>query len=215
MLKPIVVIGAGGFGREVLDVLESINQRSLLPKLRILGIVDDGPNAAAMSRLAGRGYKHLGGLTEWLTAGPKAMYIVAIGNPVVRRRVCSLINSTTTLEPFTAVHPSAVLGSKVRVGKGSVVCAGVQISTNVQIGDHVHLNPGAIIGHDTALADFVSINPGATVSGDVKVGNSCLVGAGAVVLQGLTLGAGSTVGAGGVVTRDVGTGVVVKGVPAR
>lgn len=215
MLKPVVVIGAGGFGREVLDILESINRGSLEPKINILGVIDDGPSTAAMSRLADRGYKHLGGLAAWLTVGTEAMYIVAIGDPAVRSRICSVIVSRTTLEPLTVVHPSAVIGSRVRLGNGSVVCAGVQISTNVEIGDHVHLNPGAIIGHDATLADFVSINPGAIVSGEVTVRDSCLVGAGAVVLQGLTVGAGSTVGAGGVVTRDVGTGVVVKGIPAR
>lgn len=215
LLKPVVVIGAGGFGREVLDILEVINRHAWVPEISILGVVDDAPSALALSRLADRGYKHLGGLAEWLSSGTEAMYIVAIGNPVVRGRICSAFDSETTMEPFTVIHPSAVIGSRVRLGKGSVVCAGVQISTNVDIGNHVHLNPGAIIGHDTALKDFVSINPGAIVSGDVTVLESSLVGAGAVVLQGLTVGARSTVGAGGVVTRGVGTGVVVKGVPAR
>lgn len=215
LMKPLVVIGAGGFGREVLDILESINEHSRLPEIRVIGVIDDSPSTATISRLEDRGYVHLGGLAEWLAAGVEATYIVAIGNPLVRSKICSEIDANSTLEPFTAVHPSAVVGSAVRLGKGSVICAGVQVSTNVNIGDHVHLNPGAIIGHDTDLEDFVSINPGAVVSGEVHVRSTCLVGAGAVVLQGLTIGAGSTVGAGGVVTRDVGTDVVVKGVPAR
>lgn len=215
MAKSVVVIGAGGFGREVLDILESVNRCAAISRYEVLGVIDDGPSAASLSRLADRGYKHLGGLGEWLTTGTEALFVVAIGNPLVRSRICALIASNTALEPLTIVHPTAVIGSEVRLGKGSVICAGVQISTNVGVADQVHVNPGAIIGHDTTLADYVSINPGAVVSGEVTVGESCLIGAGAVVLQGLTVGAGSVVGAGGVVTRDVGTGRVVKGVPAR
>lgn len=213
-MKPVVVIGAGGFGREVLDVLESLQQRSTT-HFDILGVIDDSPSSVSLSRMEDRGYPYLGRLDRWLERGIAAMYIVAIGNPTVRKRICSTIESFESLEPFTVVHPSAVIGSAVRLGKGSVVCAGVNISTNVAVGDHVHLNPGVIIGHDSILHSFVSVNPGAIVSGDVMVDEESLLGAGAVVLQGLTVGAGSTVGAGAVVTRNVGTKVVVKGVPAR
>ncbi|MFJ6303418.1 acetyltransferase [Pseudarthrobacter oxydans] len=213
-MKSVVVIGAGGFGREVLDILESLQQRSMTG-LDILGVIDDGPSSISLSRLEDRGYAYLGPLDDWLERGIAAMYVVAIGNPVVRKRICSKIESFQALEAFTAVHPSAVMGSAVRLGKGTVICAGVNISTNVATGGHVHLNPGAIIGHDSILHSFVSVNPGAIVSGDVTLGEESLLGAGAVVLQGLAVGAGSTVGAGAVVTRDVGDNIVVKGVPAR
>lgn len=73
-------------------------------------------------------------------------------------------------------------------GEGTVVCGGAVISTNVKVGDHVHINPSAVIGHDTTIDAFVSINPNATVSGDVHLQEACLIGAGAVILQGLTVG---------------------------
>jgi sugar O-acyltransferase (sialic acid O-acetyltransferase NeuD family) len=215
MLKPVIVVGAGGFGREVLDVLESINEGSARGQFDILGVIDDSPSNASLSRLADRGYRHLGRLHDWLERGTAALYVTAIGNPAVRKKICTVIASAANLEPLTVVHPSAIIGSQVCIGEGTVVCAGVNVSTNVSVGDYVHLNPGAIIGHDTTLSDFVSINPGAIVSGDVTVEKETLIGAGAIVLQGLTIGAGSTVGAGGVVTRNVGTNLVVKGVPAR
>lgn len=215
MPKNVVVIGAGGFGREVLDILEAVNRSSQSSTFEILGVVDDAPSAVALSRLADRGYKHLGSLQTWLTSSSPTMYVVAIGAPAVRRRICSVLESRGGLKPLSLVHPSAVIGSRTRLGRGSIICAGVQISTNVQVGNHVHINPGAIIGHDAVVAEFASVNPGAVISGDVAIREACLVGAGAVILQGLTVGGGATIGAGGVVTRDVATGKVVKGVPAR
>lgn len=214
-VQPVVVVGAGGFGREVLDVLEALNETSFRSKFEILGVADDLPTSDALTRLAQRGYRYLGCSVPWLGDHPGIGYIVAIGNPAVRKRICLLIESSTALEPLTIVHPSAAVGSEVRLGKGSVVCAGARISTNVAIGKHVHVNAGAIIGHDALLQDYVSINPGAIISGNVNVGESSLVGAGAVVLQGLIIGEGSTVGAGAVVTRNVLENSVVKGVPAR
>lgn len=214
MYKEVVVVGAGGFGREALDVLEAMNIQELDSKLKVLGVIDDNPSSSSLSRLADRGYMHLGSLQEWLGCKREALYVVAIGAPEIRRRICSTLESAGH-EPLSAIHPSAVIGSRVRLGRGAVICAGVKISTNVAIGDYVHINPGVIIGHDAALENFSSINPGAIISGEVRIRESCLIGAGAVVLQGLTVGTGSTVGAGGVVTRDVEADKVVKGVPAR
>ena len=111
------------------------------------------------------------------------------------------------------VHPSASVGTMTVWADGVVVCGGPQVSTNVRLGRHVHVNPNATIGHDSILESFVSINPAATISGDVHVRSRTLIGAGAIVLQGLSIGADTTVGAGAVVTRNVPDGVVVKGVP--
>ncbi len=212
-MRDLVVIGAGGFGRETLDVIEAINRAAGEAVHRVVGVVDDAPSPVNCDRLAQRGHRLLGTIDEWLASGRGEGCVIAVGDPAVRRRIAGRLSGVGFVAGL--VHPSAVVGSCFLAGPGSVVCGGVQISTNVELGDHVHLNPGAIIGHDARLADLVSVNPGAIVSGEVTVEREVLIGAGAVVLQGLKVGRGSTVGAAACVVRDVEPGVTVKGVPAR
>ena len=213
MAERIVVIGAGGFGRETLDVVEALIAAG--EPLQLLGVVDSGPRQVDLGRLGERGIVYLGTDDEWLSAATgDEHFVVAIGSPAVREAVVQRFTAAG-LRATTLIHPRAVIGSRAGIGDGVVITSGVQVSTNVTIGDHVHLNPASIIGHDATLADYVSVNPGAIVSGNVVVEKGVLLGAGSVVLQGLTVGAGATVGAAACVTKDVDAGTTVKGVPAR
>jgi sugar O-acyltransferase (sialic acid O-acetyltransferase NeuD family) len=214
MIRDIVVVGAGGFGRETLDVVDAINRAGDVPTIRVIGVVDSSPSEANQARLAARGVDWLGTVDEWIRGGFTAQYVIAVGNPSVRWRLSEQFELAGG-SALTLVHPSAQVGTQVEIGVGSVICGGAQISTNVKIGRHAHINPSATIGHDTVLGDFTSINPGAVVSGDVVGGCGVLVGAGAVVLQGLRLGNTSVVGAAACVVRDVAQASTVKGVPAR
>jgi sugar O-acyltransferase (sialic acid O-acetyltransferase NeuD family) len=211
---PVIVVGAGGFGRESLDVLEAMNRTSGGPIYDILGVVDDGPDEEDVARLAVREFSVVGGVEDWLLAGHRAQFIIGIGDTAVRRRIDERFREFGRTAA-TAIHPGAVVGSHPSLGEGTVLCAGVQVSTNVRLGRHVHVNPSATIGHDVVLEDFVSINPAAVISGNVLVDEGALIGAGAVVLQGLTVGAGATVGAAACVVDDAPAGSTVKGIPAR
>jgi len=213
MTRDVTVVGAGGFGRECLDVLAAVEARTP-GTFRVVGVVDSAPDELALDELRKGGVAWLGTVEDWLRTSPSSAFVVAIGSPEVRARIVRQLENAG-LEPATAVHPSAVLGSRSVPGPGSVICAGTQISTNVRLGRHVHVNPNATVGHDAVVSDFVSVNPGAVISGAVRISSRVLVGAGAVVLQGLALGEGATVGAASCVTRDVAPHRVVMGVPAR
>lgn len=211
MADRVVVIGASGFGRECLDVLEAMIATGA--DLEILGVVDDNPSGVNLDRVAARNMLYLGTRAEWLATSPTDVrYVLGVGDPTIRRALADELDASG-LEPFAAVHPSATFGAHTLLAEGVVVCAGAAISNNVQLGRFVHVNPNATIGHDAILSDFVSINPAAIVSGEVVVEAEALIGAGATVLQGLVIGNNATVGAGSVVTKRVPPAVIVKGVP--
>lgn len=213
MADRVVVIGASGFGRECLDVLEAMIADGA--DLEILGVVDDSPAEINLDRLTTRGVAYLGTRGEWLATNPaEVRYVLGVGDPTIRRDLTDDLDSSD-LEPFTAVHPSATFGAHTLLAEGVVVCAGATISNNVRLGRFVQVNPNTTIGHDAILSDFVSVNPAAIISGEVAVEAETLIGAGAIVLQGLVIGNNATVGAGSVVTRNVPSRVVVKGVPGR
>lgn len=213
MAEKIVVVGAGGFGRETLDVIDAINATAPEPVWEVAGVVDDRPAEIQRDRLNARDIPLLGGLEALRDQVKEYWFVIGIGSPVVRARIAETLESWG-LRAATIVHPAAVVGTRTEMKPGTVVCGGVQLSTNLRLGAHVHVNPGAIIGHDSILEDFVSVNPGAIISGDVLVRQATLIGAGATVLQGLELGPGALVGAAACVTKGVEAWTTVMGVPA-
>jgi sugar O-acyltransferase (sialic acid O-acetyltransferase NeuD family) len=208
-MSRLVIAGAGGFGREVLDIVEAVNTAS--PIFDFLGFVDDDDNLE-LELLNRRGAAFLGAVD--VLADVDASYVIGIGLPSSRRSVHTRIASWRR-RPVTIIHPASTVASGVVLGAGAVLAAGARISTNVRIGQHFHANPNATVGHDCAIGDYVTLSPGAHISGSVKLGDGVLVGTGAVVIQGCTVGDWAVIGAGAVVIHDIAPGLTVAGVPAR
>lgn len=209
--RSILVIGAGGFGREVHDVIVAINAADDGTNWDFLGFLDDGdPDPQILRR---RGATCLG-RTSRLPDFSGASFVVGVAAPEARRRL-SRRAELAGLVPVVLRHPSATVGVDTRIGEGTVICGQVSVTTNVTLGRHVHLNPHAMVGHDVVAGDYVTLNPGAAVSGAVQLGDGATLGANSTVIQGLTVGRGAMVGAGAAVIRDVAPGATVAGVPAR
>ena len=199
----LILVGAGGFGREVRDLASDCDRR-------VIGFLDDDP-APAFSELIAEPIVDVEGASF-----PKDVpFVVAVGNPATRRSLVERVLSLGHEVAAPLIHPSVMLGSHVAIGIGSMITAGTIITTNVRIGDHVIINLGCTVGHDATLGDLVALMPGVHVSGAVELGEGVFVGTNAVILEGVTVGEGATVGAGAVVTRDVSAGATVVGVPAR
>lgn len=215
MATPLVIIGMGGFGREVHDLIEDINS-DVAPQrehFEVLGFFDDAAFAEGERRP--RGLTHLGRVSELIRLPRTVSYVIAIGNGAVRRRI-DKVALTAGLEAATLVHPSAVVGRHhVELGPGCIVAAMSTITTNVKLGRHVHLNMGVTVGHDVACRDYVTVSPNASISGNVVLEEEVLVGTGAVIIQDRRVGARSVVGAGSAVMHNLPGDVTAIGVPAR
>lgn len=207
--KPLVIIGAGGFGREVAWLVKEIND--VQPEWDFLGFVDDHATGRTIE-----GYPILG-TTAWLKeAGhDRSVHVVcAIGDPRTRRRVVDPLEAAG-LSFATLVHPSVRSSRWVEVGAGSIICAGTILTTNIQVGKHSILNLGCRVGHDTTLGDFCSMMPGTNIAGEVTVGEGCYFGLNACVINRTRVGEWSIIGAGAAVVRDIPPRVVAVGVPAK
>lgn len=204
-MKRLVIVGAGGFGREVVEIVAAIN--AMEPTWELMGVLDDSPRASDTDS----GVPVLGavGILPDLTDHHA---VIAVGSCTARARIAV---ANPQQEWATLVHPDTTISADTRLGHGCVVAPGARISVNCTLGDHVHVDQNVTVGHDSTISAFVRLNPQASISGAVTLEQGVLIGANATVLQGLTIGTGSTVGAGAVVVHDVAESLTVKGVPAR
>ncbi|MDI6751412.1 MAG: acetyltransferase [bacterium] len=196
----MVIIGTGEQGRVVLDILLSN------------GFKPDGfLNIPPFEKEEVCGFPVFGD-TSSLFRFKKG--IIGLGDNTKRKEVF-LLAVSSGLELVSAIHPSAIISSSVKLGKGVVVGALAVISIATEIGDNTIVNTGAIIEHDCAISSHSHIGPGVCLGGGVFVGECSLIGLSAVVLPDIKIGKGVIVGAGSVVTRNVADGLTVKGVPAK
>lgn len=205
MTDRLVIVGAGGHGREALAVAHAANR--LRDRWSTIGLVDDGPVDPELVDDA-----LLLGSTDFVIDNGDE-HVIALGDPAVRRRIARHIGEAAPA--VSLVDPSAWVGDDVDLDDGAMLYPGSVCTTNVRIGFHTHLNCGVIVSHDCRVGDFVSLSPGVKLNGAVTVGDGAFLGTGAIVLPGRSIGQGAVVGAGAVVTEDVDPGATVVGVPAR
>jgi len=208
----LVIIGCGGFGREVFSLVEALRAEG--GTWVVEGFADDAPSEVDLARVGELGSRVIGSVTDLAGRTSPFSAVVAIGSPQVRAAMVDRL-SGAPVSWAVLVHPHATMGARVGLGAGSVVAAGARLSTNIVVGRHVHIDQNVTVGHDCVLGDYTRLNPQACISGSVIVQEQVLVGANATVLPGLRAGAASIIGAGAVVVRDVPGSTVVKGVPAR
>ena len=204
--KPaILVLGAGGHGKAVLDLVLAHGG------WRAAGVVDAAPKVAALLGVPVLGDESL---LPRLAASGIGHAHPAIGHNTQRVAAAGRLRSTGFALP-TLLHPAAILGHGATLGEGAAILARAVIGPEARIGRLVLVNTGAIVEHDCIVEEAAHIAPGAVLAGGVRIGAGVMVGAGAVIRPGVIVGAGAIIGAGAAVMADVPAGATVAGVPAR
>lgn len=199
-VRPIMVIGCGGHGRVIADMIK-------LQSLPFAGFLDDDPRPGVPGNLGPIDAQ----LPHYLATH---RFVVGIGDGHTRRALCERILALNG-ELATVVHPAAVIAADVSIGPGSVIMAGALINTGTTIGRFAVVNTGAIIDHDNVLMDNVHISPGVAQGGWVVCEEDSFVGIGASLIPRVRVGRGAVVAAGAAVTSDVPAYTLVAGCPAR
>lgn len=201
--KKLIIIGAGGFSREVIQLAE-------VCKREVMGVLDDDPSA----NLSLRYPKVIGCIQDWINY-PEAEFIVTIGNPRIRKKVVEQMLVLGLPRFDTLIHPSICIDKSVSISEGSIICNGTIVTIDISIGKHSIVNINSTVGHDTTIKDYVTVAPTVAISGNVKLESLSEIGTGASIRQGLTIGTGSMLGMGSVATKSLPANEIHIGNPAR
>lgn len=204
MAKNVVIIGAGGHGKVIADIIVKSGDN-------IFGFLDDSKD---VGEIIIDKYIVIGKVVdcEKLQQENKDLcFVIAIGNNYVRKDIFEKYK----LNYYTAIHPTAVIGMDVHIGIGTVVMANACINSSAVIGNNCIINTGAIIEHDNVIEDNVHVSPNATLCGTVKVGECTHIGAGVTVRNNISIISDCVIGAGGVVVKNINYKGIYVGVPAK
>lgn len=203
MYDNLIIIGASGHGKVVVDIAINMN------KWKSVFFLDDNNLIKQIS-----GFDVIGNINDSYKYRKNSDFFVAIGNNKIREEIQNeLVNKDFNL--ISLIHPSAILGNDVYIGKGSVIMAGVIVNSDSKIGDGCIINTGATVDHDNLLGDYTHVSPGVNLAGAVEIGKGTWIGIGSVVSNSLKITNGCIIGAGAVVVNSLNEVGTYVGIPAR
>ena len=204
----MIIVGAKGFAKEVLEVLHQLNQLEHL-------VFYDDVNEDVPAFLYGQFpvLRNKEAAAHYFKT-VDSRFTIGIGNPFLRKRLALEFEAiggdfTSTISPLARIGHYGNC-----IDKGSNIMTGTVITNDVTIGEGVLINLNCTVGHDSTIGDFVEMSPGVHISGNCKIGSYSNIGTNATILPKVTIGENVIVGAGSVVTKDIPDNCLVVGVPA-
>ena len=199
-LRRLLIVGAGGFGREVHSWLMHIPEKSR--NWYFGGFLDD---------------KKKGDCIVYTISDYKPqnddILCCAIGDPKTKKKIClDLLNRKCAF--YSLIHPNVVIGNNVRLGKGCILCPNVVITCNVIIGDFATINVSSSVGHDASIGSWSTVSGHCDITGFASLEEGVFLGSGVRILPKVQIGSFSRIGAGSVVMRNVGANKLFFGNPA-
>lgn len=210
MTKQLIIIGAGGLGRETLGW--ALQTAAVKNEWNVCGFLD-GNRKALDGYPVPKGYSVIGDPTTYRPTS-NDVFVCGIGDPEIRLKVCRDLQERGA-EFTNVIHPTAIIGPECRIGTGNIFCPYVTVSTNVEVGNFVVLSPYASLGHDSTLADGCLLNGKCEVNGNVVLGEGVYMGCLSAVLPSVKVGEYCRIGAGSVVVRNTRARTTLMGVPAK
>lgn len=207
-MTDLIIVGAGGFGRETLMMIEEINASE--PKWNVLGFIDD--NLCALDGINCE--KHiLGKIADWeIKEG--VFFVLSIAEPHTKKVIAELLKSRGA-KFATLIHPTSRLGKNTTIGEGVILAARTDVTTNIKLGNFVFLNVASQVGHDCIIGDYCTLFPNSSVAGGSVLGDGVTVGTSAATYPGVKVGEYATIGMNSAVIRNVKPNTTVMGVPAK
>lgn len=205
-MKDIIIVGAGGFGREAVEIINAINKVKLT--WRIKGFIDD--NLQALDKVRCK-YSIIGTICDW-TPSKDETFVIGIASPKTKEKVAtSLLDRGAKFT--TLIHPAALISEEAVIGEGSVIGGRSSIGDCAEIGKFVNV-AGSMVGQDSVIGDFSTTTGFANIV-SAKLGKGVMVGSHAVILNRIKVGDYSVVGTGSIVVRNVKADTKVFGYPAK
>jgi len=205
MTTKVVVVGAGGMGREIYNWLQACDS-----ELTVIGFIDDNLHA-----LDGFNYEPcIISKIEGYIPDEDIYHVVAIMNPMVKKKIISRLKAVGSAF-YRFIHPTAIIGKNVQLGEGVVITPGCILSCDIRVGDFVFLNTQTTLGHDVKIGNFTSINGKVEISGYVEIGSEVLIGSRVVVMPKKRIASKAVVGVGSVVVSNINKPITVFGNPAK
>jgi sugar O-acyltransferase (sialic acid O-acetyltransferase NeuD family) len=208
--EKLVILGAGGLGREVMFLLAGINAK--IKRYDILGFIDNTPD------LQGKKINNFPvlGDNSWLINYPdKINVVVAVANSKARRQIVEKLCDNKNISFPNIIADDVIYSDTVNIGKGCIISFSSILTVNISIGDFVIINGNCGIGHDVIIQDFVTLYGNVNVSGNVSIGTGVEIGVGTRIIQNKKIGDNAIVGIGSVVIRNVPSNCTVFGIPAK
>lgn len=207
-MKHLLIIGARGWGREVYDIAEACVKAGL--EMKVKGFLDD--KADALDGYSN--YPSIIGPVESYELQKDDVFICALGDVDYKKHYADIIKKKGG-EFVSLIHPTAILGNNAKIGKGCVVGAYANLSSDTKIGDFVTISIRAGMGHDSSVGDYTHIGGNSSISGFVVIGEFVTMHPGCIVVPHRKIGNHSIIGTGSVVLGNVKANTTVFGNPAK
>jgi len=206
-MKKIIIIGAGGYGRELLQWIKDIN--AVRPTWEIAGFLDD--NLEALKGVE-CDYPVIGRLSEW-TPKEDELFALALGEPGTKQAVANKMKAKGA-RFASVIHPTATITPFSHYGEGFIMFPYAKLSVNSSVGDFVSLLSSGV-GHDVKIGDYTTISGACNVLRNVTIGKRVFLAAGVSIAQDIAIGDDANIGLGSVVIKNVSAGAHMFGNPAR